>query len=125
MDALTFTPATRTTLLAFLLAAALLTGGCEHISQDDPDAQSALLINPAASGAWQARRDLRAGRLQLMEAGKLGVDAPEIAPNDLRFTNIPRHHLPSGTEPHAAAWAKYARAYNAVVIKDFDKETGR
>jgi len=78
------------------------------------------------SGARQAHRDLRAKQIQLMEAGEPALTQPTIAPNDPRFRNIPRKHLPSGPdEPHAAAWAKYARAYNAVVIKDFDRETGQ
>ena len=92
---------------------------------DDPNSPTTMLANPALSGARQAHIDLKAKRLQLMEAGQVGVDSPEAAPNEPRLRNIPRKRLPSGpNEPNAAAWAKYARAYNAVVIKDFDKETG-
>jgi len=125
MEAPTIPLTTRTTLLAFSIGM-LMMGGCAHVDPDDPDSSAAMLANPAMSGARQAHRDLKAKQIQLMEAGVVGVDPPEVAPNDPRFRNIPRKHLPSGPdEPHAAAWAKYARAYNAVVIKDFERETGQ
>lgn len=112
----------RATVLVLSLLASIL-GGCAHLDPEDPDAPGLSLRNPASSGAAQARRDLKAGHLQLMEAGTIGVSPPAEAPNEARFANIPRHRLPSGTDKNAAAWAKYAEGYNAVMIAEFDKET--
>jgi len=113
------------TILALSLAALML-GGCAHSDPQDPESPATSLVNPAGSGAAQARRDLKAGRLQLVEVPTVGLAPPDAASNDPRFANIPKHHLPmDGTGRNAALWARYARAYNAVVIKEFDKEITR
>lgn len=131
MESLTLTPAsssvspTRTLLLTLALAASML-GGCAHSDPLDPDSPEISLINPAASGKADARRDLKAGKLQLIEVPQLGLAKPDADSTDPRFANIPKHHLPTdGTDRHAAAWVKYAKAYNAVVIRDFEKEVTR
>ena len=55
-----------------------------------------------------------------MEAGK----ADQSAPNEYRFSYFHRHRLPTGgSAKDAAGWAAYAKAYNAVMIADFEKET--
>ena len=122
MDTPTLTPAAKTTLLACSLALWMMSG-CAYMDPEDPKSP---IANPEMSGKRQAHIDLHANQIQLMEAGKPGVDPEEVAPNDPRFRFIPRKQLPSGPgEPHAAAWVKYARAYNKVVMKHFDRETSQ
>jgi hypothetical protein len=101
----------------------LLLNGFAHEKSADGSNQAASLLFPSVSGAQQARRDIAAGRLQLMEAGTRGVYAPNVPPDDQRFSKLPRHRLPSGcTTPNAAAWVRYAKAYNQVVVEHIKKE---
>src|SRR5947207_475320 len=111
MKAPTLKLATTKTFLAISLAASLLMGGCATVTMDtdNPDAPIPSLANPSLCGSQQAHRDLRAGQIRVMEAGQVGLDPEEIAPNDGRLRNIPRVRLPWGVGvKNAVAWAKYA-----------------
>jgi hypothetical protein len=71
----------------------------------------------ARSGRAQARADLAAGRLRLLQAGTRGVFAPGVPEKDTRFTRLPRLTLPSGCmNPDASRWMDYAAAYNKVIV---------
>jgi hypothetical protein len=112
--------------LLTLSLAALIFAACTHTDPEDPDAPRISLINPEGSGKADARRDLKAGKLQLIEVPTIGLAPPDAASNDPRFSNITKRHLGvDGNDRHAAAWVRYAKAYNAVVIKDFEKEVTR
>ena len=115
----------RTTLLVSSISMLLLSS-CAHSSPAAGDAATTSLLFPSSSGAQEARRDIAAGRLQLMEAGTRGVFAPNVPTDDRRFSKLPRHRLPSGcTVPNATAWIRYAEAYNFVVVAHVQKQATR
>jgi hypothetical protein len=115
----------RTTLLASFLSALTLSS-CVGGSAPDFRAPATPLGITAASGAEQARSDIAAGHLQLMEAGTRGVFAPNVPADDARFKKLPGHRLPSGcTTPNASLWMRYAEAYNAVVVTNVQKQATR
>jgi hypothetical protein len=97
-----------------------------HSNTTGSNALAASLIAPAASGSRQARRDIAAGHLRLMEAGTRGAFAPNVPASDARFSRVPRHRLPSGcTDPNATAWIRYAEAYNAVMVAHIQNNAAR
>ena len=90
-------------------------GGC--VSRDNTALPTSSRGITAERGSEQARRDISAGRVQLLEAGTRGVYAPGLPVDDERFSKLPRHRLPCGcTTPNASLWVRYAEAYNLVVI---------
>ena len=115
----------KTTQLAFSLSALVLSSCAVTPTADSPPPGTPHGIT-AASGAEQARHDVAAGRLQLMEAGTRGVCAPNVPAYDRRLFKLPRHRLPSGcTVPNATAWIRYAEAYNSVVVAHVQKQATR
>ncbi len=69
------------------------------------------------TGAAQAREDLAAGKVKVLEGGGIAIFAPGVPAKDPRFSKLPREHVPCGcTTPHAAEWFDYARGYNEVVV---------
>jgi hypothetical protein len=115
-------PAVRTTLPAPMFSTLVLSG-CAHSGETGTNAPTTSLAFPAASGARQARRDIAAGKLQLMEAGTGGVYTPKVPANDARYSKLPRHLLRSGcTISNATSWIRYAEGYNAVVVLYLQKQ---
>lgn len=114
----------RTMFFAAALSTLLL-AGCAQCPPTNGSTQPAPPLLPATSGAQQARRDIAAGRLQVMEAGTRGVYASNV-PADQPFARLPRHRLPSGCiDPNAQAWIRYAEAYNAVLVAHVRKQAPR
>lgn len=79
----------RTTLLASLLSALVLSS-CVAGSAPGSRAPATPHGITATSGAEQARSDIAAGHIQLMEAGTRGVFAPNVPADDARFKKLPR-----------------------------------
>ena len=78
------------------------------------------------SGEAQARKDLAAGLLQLLEAGTRGVGAPNVPDGDPRFAKLPHQKLPCGcTTPDANLWFQYAKGYNAAVVEHLRNRAAR
>jgi hypothetical protein len=129
MESLTPTPTlspislAKTMLLTFAIAT-LIFAGCAHSDPQDPDSPKISLVNPAASGRDDAHRDLKAGKMQLIEVPQIGLAPPDEASNDPRLGNLTKRYLETDGR-HKEAWVKYAKAYNAVVIKEFEREITR
>ena len=100
--------------------------GCVHSDPQDPDALKISLVNPEGSGRSDAKRDFKAGKLQLVDVPIIGLAPPDPESNDPRFSNITKQHLPvDGNHPNAGAWVRYAKAYNKTMIAAFDREVTR
>lgn len=79
-----------------------------------------------ASGVEQAKQDLAAGKVQLLEGGGIAVFAPEVPPNDPQLAKLPRSTVPRGcTTPQAAAWFEFAGGYNATVVEYIQRGVDR
>jgi hypothetical protein len=109
-------------LALLLLSLAGLSSGAPATPQ--PVTPVPKVIN-RASGAAQAKRDLAAGKVQLLMGGGVALYAPEVPANDPRFARIPRSEVPNGcTAPHAPEWFEFAAGYNAVIVDSVRKQGG-